>query len=79
MRYVYNSAEAELNVYWKCLLPQIDQFHSIGKPELTSLIPKMNGIHPDDAFSTIPYEKGSAFLFYLESLLGGPGKINPFN
>ena len=25
---------------------------------------------PDDAFSTIPYEKGYQFLFYLESLVG---------
>lgn len=47
---------------------------SIGKPELTSLIVNMEGVHPDDAFSTIPYERGSAFLFYLENLLGGPGE-----
>jgi hypothetical protein len=29
---------------------------------------------PDDAFSSVPYEKGSCFLFYLEQLLGGPGE-----
>lgn len=38
--------------------------------EYTKLIPRLNGVDPDDAFSTIPYEKGSAFLFYLEQLLG---------
>lgn len=47
----------------------------MGKFELTALIPKLAGIHPDDAFSCIPYEKGSVFLFYLESLLGGPGDL----
>lgn len=28
------------------------------------------GVDPDDAFSTVPYEKGSTFLRYLETLLG---------
>jgi leukotriene-A4 hydrolase len=28
------------------------------------------GKNPDDAFSTIPYEKGYQFLLYLESLDG---------
>lgn len=27
---------------------------------------------PDDAFSSVPYFKGSTFLRYLEDLLGGP-------
>lgn len=63
---------------WKSLRDAVDQFQSIGKPELTPLIPKMNGIHPDDAYSTIPYERGSAFLFYLENLLGGPGSLDGF-
>lgn len=34
----------------------------------------MRGADPDEAFSTVPYEKGFALLFYLETLLGGPGK-----
>ena len=40
------------------------------------MVPKLTGVHPDDAYSTIPYEKGAVFLFYLETLLGGPGKLN---
>lgn len=28
------------------------------------------GIDPDDAFSTVPYEKGFNFLYYLEQILG---------
>ncbi|XP_064400274.1 leukotriene A-4 hydrolase-like [Halichondria panicea] len=63
---------------WKTLNDAIDQFKSIGKLELTPLIPKLEGVNPDDAFSTIPYEKGSAFLFYLETLLGGPGSLDGF-
>ncbi|XP_071500890.1 leukotriene A-4 hydrolase-like [Diadema antillarum] len=39
--------------------------------KFTQLIPPLEGgIDPDDAFSSIPYEKGSCFLFYLESLVG---------
>lgn len=41
---------------------------------LTSLMPDLTGIDPDDSFSTVPYEKGQAFLWYLEELVGGPGK-----
>ena len=40
---------------------------------LTSLIPDLTGIDPDDSFSTVPYEKGQAFLWYLEDLVGGSG------
>ena len=40
---------------------------------LTCLIPDLSGIDPDDAFSSVPYEKGHTFLWYLEQLVGGPG------
>lgn len=40
---------------------------------LTCLVPDLTGIDPDDSFSTVPYEKGQAFLWYLEELVGGPG------
>ncbi|ODQ67989.1 leukotriene A-4 hydrol [Nadsonia fulvescens var. elongata DSM 6958] len=33
---------------------------------------------PDDAFSTVPYEKGFNLLFYLENLLGGKPVFDPF-
>lgn len=45
---------------------------------LTSLVPPLQGIHPDEAFSSIPYEKGHTFLYYLEELLGGPEVFDPF-
>jgi leukotriene-A4 hydrolase len=38
--------------------------------EFTKLVPTLKGEDPDDAFSTIPYEKGFTFLFYLENLIG---------
>lgn len=37
----------------------------------TKLVPDMTGIDPDDAFSTVPYEKGHTLLYYLETLVGG--------
>ncbi len=36
----------------------------------SSLTPHCNGSNPDDAFSTVPYEKGFQFLTFLESLVG---------
>lgn len=44
------------------------------KNPLTRLVVDLKGVHPDDAFSTVPYEKGSLFLRYLEDLVGGPGE-----
>ncbi|OLY83163.1 Leukotriene A-4 hydrolase-like protein [Smittium mucronatum] len=37
---------------------------------LTNLVPNLKGIHPDDAFSSVPYEKGYNMLYYLKELLG---------
>jgi len=45
---------------------------------LTKLIVDLNGVDPDDAFSTVPYVKGSTFLWYLENLVGGPDIFEPF-
>lgn len=40
----------------------------------TKLVVDLKDVDPDVAYSSIPYEKGFALLFYLEQLLGGPGK-----
>ncbi|HUS66372.1 MAG TPA: leukotriene A4 hydrolase C-terminal domain-containing protein, partial [Kofleriaceae bacterium] len=40
------------------------------KPELTRLRMHMEGVHPDDAFSLVPYEKGYLFLRALEDAVG---------
>ncbi|XP_055546865.1 leukotriene A-4 hydrolase [Wyeomyia smithii] len=47
-------------------------------PELTKLVVDLSECSPDDAFSTVPYMKGSTFLRYLEDLFGGPEKFEPF-
>lgn len=38
--------------------------------EFTKLIISHKGVDPEDAFSTVPYEKGFHFLWYLEKLVG---------
>lgn len=45
------------------------------KPELQKLVIDLTNLSPDDAFSTVPYMKGSTFLRYLENLFGGPSKF----
>lgn len=45
---------------------------------LTQLQVNLRGVHPDDAFSRVPYEKGSLFLRYLEDLVGGPEVFDDF-
>ena len=67
---VYNNA---------CVCLQIRGFEGRGKAHYTPLVPELKGLHPDDVFSCIPYEKGSSFLFYLEGLLGGPGEVRCAN
>ena len=40
------------------------------RPELTRLRTEMEGVDPDEAYSTVPYEKGYLFLRRLEELTG---------
>jgi aminopeptidase N len=40
------------------------------RPELTRLRTEMAGVDPDEAYSTVPYEKGYLFLRRLEELCG---------
>eukprot|EP00238_Polyblepharides_amylifera_P013066 CAMPEP_0196598586 /NCGR_PEP_ID=MMETSP1081-20130531/94402_1 /TAXON_ID=36882 /ORGANISM="Pyramimonas amylifera, Strain CCMP720" /LENGTH=713 /DNA_ID=CAMNT_0041924299 /DNA_START=49 /DNA_END=2191 /DNA_ORIENTATION=+ len=45
----------------------------------TQLIPNLSdGGDPDDAFSTVPYEKGFNFLYYLQTTVGGGKNFEPF-
>jgi leukotriene A-4 hydrolase/aminopeptidase len=45
------------------------------KPELTRLRTHLSGVDPDDAFSSLPYEKGSRFVATLERAVG----VRPFD
>lgn len=61
---------------WQYLKEAIEEFGASNP--LTDLQPSLHGIDPDDAFSSVPYEKGYAFLYYIESLVGGPAVFNLF-
>lgn len=45
---------------------------------LTSLRPDLTGMRPDESYSNIPYEKGSNFMYYLESIVGNDTMIEFF-
>ncbi|KAL4962657.1 bifunctional aminopeptidase/epoxide hydrolase [Aspergillus stella-maris] len=53
---------------WKALRDSVEHYGH--EHEFTKLVPTLKGQDPDDAFSTVPYEKGFTFLFYLENLVG---------
>ncbi|KAK7908224.1 hypothetical protein PG985_015527 [Apiospora marii] len=53
---------------WKALEDTVKLFGD--DHEFTKLIISHKGVDPEDAFSTIPYEKGFHFLWYLERLVG---------
>ncbi|XP_051911021.1 leukotriene A-4 hydrolase isoform X1 [Hippocampus zosterae] len=55
---------------WKDLQDSVSTFGA--QNPLTNLVPSLREVDPDDAFSSVPYEKGFALLYHLESLLGGP-------
>ncbi|XP_060663693.1 leukotriene A-4 hydrolase isoform X1 [Drosophila nasuta] len=57
----------------ECLRSQLSD-----TPELTKLVVDLSNCGPDDAFSQVPYYKGSTFLRYLEDLFGGPSVFEPF-
>ena len=44
----------------------------------TALIPDLTGVDPDDAFSSVPYEKGFNFLWHLCTAVGGLEVFKPF-
>ena len=53
---------------WKALKDSVEHFGH--EHPFTALHTKLDDIDPDDAFSSVPYERGSQFLIYLESLVG---------
>ncbi|KAJ2846448.1 Leucyl aminopeptidase yscIV [Coemansia brasiliensis] len=65
-----------------CVIGEGDLLESVefyGKDSpLTALVPQLDGVDPDDAYSTVPYDKGAHLLYYLEQLLGGPSVFEPY-
>ncbi|KAI9048456.1 hypothetical protein LZ554_007292 [Drepanopeziza brunnea f. sp. 'monogermtubi'] len=55
---------------WKALEDSVNNFGA--DHDFTKLVIDLRGKDPDDSFSSIPYEKGFHFLYYLEKLVGKP-------
>ncbi|KAI0390146.1 leukotriene A-4 hydrolase [Xylariaceae sp. FL0594] len=53
---------------WKALEDSVELFGA--DHEFTKLIINHKGVDPEDAFSSVPYEKGFHFLYYLDRLVG---------
>jgi len=53
---------------WKALEDSVERFGTDN--EFTKLVVDLKGKDPDDAFSSVPYEKGFCALYTLELLLG---------
>jgi len=60
-----------LAVGYNDLVKTVDLLTATGSASLTALEPDIVGIDPDLAFSRVPYEKGSLFLYFLEGVVGG--------
>ncbi|CCD24438.1 bifunctional aminopeptidase/epoxide hydrolase NDAI_0D01240 [Naumovozyma dairenensis CBS 421] len=57
-----------------------NSIHAMRNPNrFSTLVQNLNdGTDPDEAFSSVPYEKGFNLLFFLENLLGGTKEFDPF-
>ena len=53
---------------WKALRESVDHYGA--GHEFTKLVLDLEGKDPDDAFSSVPYEKGFNFLFLLDKTVG---------
>ena len=60
------------------LTPQDDVNNFGATNPLTRLVPSLDGIDPDDAFSAVPYEKGLALLNCLTTVCGSRKKFECF-
>lgn len=57
-----------------------DSINAMKKPNRFSTLVQdlSDGCDPDEAFSSVPYEKGFNLLFHLETQLGGTKEFDPF-
>lgn len=64
---------------WKDLQSSIDVMSPSAREQYSRLVVHLKEHQdPDDAFSTVPYEKGFNLLFHLENILGGKPVFDPF-
>ena len=71
-------AHLKVNEGLKALSDSVKEFERKGEPHYTRLVQDLAGTDPDDAFSSIPYEKGMSFLWYLQDLVGGDEPMGLF-
>ena len=69
-------AHLKVNEGLKALRDAVEEFGP--EHEYTKLVPTLDGGDPDDAFSSIPYEKGMSFLWYLQKTVGGDEPMEEF-
>ncbi|CAJ0763134.1 4704_t:CDS:10 [Entrophospora sp. SA101] len=76
--YVHSEKHAEFDsiIGWRALSDDIKLFGSDNP--LTALAPNLKGIDPDDCFSSVPYEKGYNFLYYIQKVVGGSLIFEPY-
>lgn len=53
---------------WKALTESVKLYGDTH--EFTKLVQNLEGEDPEDAFSSVPYEKGFAFLYFLDRTVG---------
>jgi len=53
---------------WKAFKEDVERYGE--GHDFTKMIVDLKGKDPDDAFSSVPYEKGFNFLYYLDRLIG---------
>lgn len=53
------------------LVSSINHYKEINELQYTKMIPLLEKCDPDDAFSSVPYEKGFNFLYYLADQIVG--------
>ncbi|ANB15053.1 Lap2p [Sugiyamaella lignohabitans] len=63
---------------WKDLEESIKSMGDDAAAYSKLIVDLSGGKDPDDAFSTVPYEKGFNLLFHLENLVGGKEVFDPF-
>lgn len=50
----------------------INNYNASGQLALTRMVQKLYNVDPDDSFSSVPYEKGFNFLYYLANIVTTP-------
>ncbi|KAL0490372.1 leukotriene-hydrolase [Acrasis kona] len=53
------------------LTDSVDRYRETNQMPFTKMVQHLDKVDPDDAFSSVPYEKGFNFLYYLEKQIVG--------